>query len=194
MDIHTILTLANSLEGPILEVDFTKGEFSYKVLDAYKRHNLQPKEFTLLRRSDKALKRYAIDFRANISNYHNSKATIIEGEPKDLLKSVITNSKPSIIYLSTTYAYKLKELLKDTIQSASEGSIVVINTEDSAFIKNINKFCKLNFLNFSLANEGDFAYIIKGDTYTPPYITGKIKPLSETVSNKVKRDRSENLT
>ena len=198
MSILPILKLAKSIDGPILDLGFGKGKFSYDVLELFKTEKLNKKDLVVFDRfqtnGGTTPKRHAIDFRTIAANYHKVGVKIVEGLAELDLKTVIKENRPSVVHIDFPTEELTKLALKKAYQEVTDGCIILVDTSNDYVVKVVNKFCKKNLVNFTLGEEGDFAYIIKGDLIKPVSYKKDPQPLAQGVGNKVKRGRSVNLT
>lgn len=194
MNILPTLKSEHILEGPFMEIGFNKENISHKVLEYIKSEAIKPIDFVLYNKFNKGNKRFAIDFQTIGANYHGVKTTIINSIDGNTIKKIISDTEPSVIFFKPKTASAIESTLKDILPCSKKGTVVIIDTVESSNIQEVVKFCENNFLEFSLGNEANYTYIIKGNIAK---VDRKVKtplPLAQQVTNKVKREKSPNLT
>lgn len=194
MEIYRILAKAVNLEGPLLDIGFGKGIFSSNILSGMKDNKITKRNFvafdTFNRYGGNIHPRWAIDFKNNAINKAGISTYIEFGLAEKHLPQVIKNYNPAIVHINLPTHDQILQALKKSLQNIRHGALIVVDTNKDKTVKVVNKFCKENFLNFTLASEGDYSYIIKGDRIK----TNRVNPLLQQVGNTVKRERSVNLT
>ena len=207
MELHTILKNVDNVDGPILDIGFGKGKFSDLMLNYILSNTTRPRNFiafdTFNKYGGKTHPRWAMDFKNNALNKASLDTKIEFGLVDEHLEPVLRSTKPAITFISLPELDLIKSALKKTFNKIDNGSIIVVDTkwgpdvkgqdvfdmfsiEKNSVLSLIKKFCSDNSSNFIVASKQNYAYIVKGDMF-------KSRSASP-VSNKIKRERSVNLT
>jgi len=207
MELHTILKNVDNLDGPILDIGFGKGKFSDLMLNYILSNTIRPRKFiafdTFNKYEGNTHPRWAIDFKNNALNKANLETTIEFGLVDEHLESLVRTAKPAITFISLPELDLIKSALKKTFNKVDKGSIIIVDTkwgpkvegqdtfdmfaiEKNSVISLIEKFCTDNSSNYIVASKQNYAYIVKGDMFK--------SKLASPISNKIKRERSVNLT
>ena len=144
-----------------------------------------------------------MDFKNNALNKANLETTIEFGLVDEHLESLVRTAKPAITFISLPELDLIKSALKKTFNKVDKGSIIIVDTkwgpevkgqdtfdmfaiEKNSVLSLIEKFCTDNSSNYIVASKQNYAYIVKGDMFK--------SKLASPISNKIKRERSVNLT
>jgi len=194
MEIWNAFSKANKLTGPILSIGFGKGSFTSSILEKILEKKVTHRNFIAFdafnKFGGKLHPRWAIDFKNNAINKAGVDTKIEYGLVQSELNEVLKNYSPSITYIDSNRVQDIAATLEMVYNNTQNKSLIIVEVTDKDKLDSLNKFCETHFININFASEKKYSYIIKGDKKE----NIERNTLAKLVSNKVKRERSLNLT
>ena len=194
MEIWNVFSKADKLTGPILSIGFGKGSFTSLILEKILEKKVTHRNFIAFdafnKFGGKLHPRWAIDVKNNALNKIGVDTKIEYGAVQSELNEVLKNYSPSITYIDSNRVPDIASTLEMVYTNTQNKSLIIIEATDKDKLDSLNKFCETNFININFASEKKYSYIVKGDRKE----NMERNTLAKIVSNKVKRERSLNLT
>lgn len=192
MDIKQLYTLIDKSTGNYIDYNSEDLGFTSNFLGFTSRY----RDYKIVGRfKDKKFYRRASDLINYIINSKTGTAQFVESKPlSELVGKSVNVVRLGSSFDSSTLEFCLRNLTKD--------SIIIFN--GSNYSEDIKKYTKRNKLIVEFVSEENIYYIIKGKVVKKVVMKAQpakkvitqtiVNTLASTIDNKIKRDRSNNLT